>query len=147
MSRRLLSALALSAVLSLSLCLAAEAAPAEIKGAAILDHACGKVAVKQMGFVNAGKMDEANKLSTKEMQDMWAAMPAKDRTMMTGMMKSMSQTEAQFAADIKAAGLLVVDGQAATLTVKKKTDDANGSNTSTTTQSFKLEGGQCLISR
>ncbi len=147
MSRRRLSTLALSAVLSLSLCLAAEAAPSEIKGAAILDHACGKVAVKQMGLVNAGKMDEANKLSTKEMQDMWAAMPAKDRTMMTGMMKSMSQTEAQFAADIKAAGLLVVDGQAATLTVKKKTDDANGSNTSTTTQSFKLEGGQCLISR
>ena len=147
MSRRRLSTLALSVVLSLSLCLAAEAAPSEIKGAAILDHACGKVAVKQMGLVNAGKMDEANKLSTKEMQDMWAAMPAKDRTMMTGMMKSMSQTEAQFADDIKAAGLLVVDGQAATLTVKKKTDDANGSNTSTTTQSFKLEGGQCLISR
>ncbi len=147
MSRRRLSALALSVVLSLSLCLAAEAAPSEIKGAAILDHACGKVAVKQMGLVNAGKMDEANKLSTKEMQDMWAAMPAKDRTMMTGMMKSMSQTEAQYAADIKAAGLLVVDGQAATLTVKKKTDDANGSNTSTMTQSFKLEGGQCLISR
>ncbi len=147
MSRRPLSTLALSAVLSLSLCLAVVAAPAEIKGAAILDHPCGKVAVKQMGLVNAGKMDEANKLSTKEMQDMWAAMPAADRTMMTGMMKSMSQTEGQFAADIKAAGTLVVDGQAATLTVEKKSSDANGSGTSTTTQSFKLAGGQCLISR
>lgn len=147
MSRRRLSTLAPSVVLSLSLCLAVEAAPAEIKGAAILDHPCGKVAVTQMGLVNAGKMDEANKLSTKEMQDMWAAMPATDRTMMTGMMKSMSQTEGQYAADIKAAGLLVVDGQAATLTVQKKTADANGSGTSTTTQRFKLEGGQCLISR
>ena len=66
MSRRRLSTLAPSAVLSLSLGLAVEAAPAEIEGAAILDHACGKVAVKQMGLVNAGKMDEANKLSTKE---------------------------------------------------------------------------------
>ena len=147
MSRRSLSTLALSAVLSLSLCLAVVAAPTEIKGAAILDHPCGKVAVKQMGLVNAGKMDEANKLSTKEMRDMWAAMPAADRTMMTGMMKSMSQTEGQFAADIKAAGTLVVDGQAATLTVEKKSSDANGGGTSTTTQSFKLAGGQCLISR
>ena len=50
-------------------------------------------------------------------------------------------------ADIKANGLLVVDGQAATLTVEKTTTDANGTSTSTTTQSFKLDGGQCLISR
>ena len=74
-------------------------------------------------------------------------MPAKDRTMMSGMMKDMSQTEEQYATDIKADGLLVVDGQAATLTVKKTTKDASGTSTSTTTQSFKLNGGQCLISR
>ena len=77
-------------------------AKSEIKGAAILDNACGKVAVKQMGLVHAGNMDEANKLSTKEMQEQWKTMPAKDRTMMSGMMKEMSQTEAQYAADIKA---------------------------------------------
>ena len=106
-----------------------------------------KVAVEQMGFIHAGKMDDANKLSTKEMQDQWKAMPAKDRTMMSGMMKDMSQTEEQYATDIKADGLLVVDGQAATLTVKKTTKDASGTSTSTTTQSFKLNGGQCLISR
>ena len=50
---------------------------AEVKGAAILDTPCGKVAVKQMGLLHAGKFDEANKLSTKEMQDQWKAMPAK----------------------------------------------------------------------
>jgi len=33
----------------------------EVKGAAILDHPCGKVAVKQMGLTHAGKMDEAEK--------------------------------------------------------------------------------------
>jgi hypothetical protein len=123
----------------------AAAAKTEIKGAAILDHPCGKVAVKQMGLVHAGKMDEANKLTTKEMQDQWKAMPAKDRTMMSGMMKDMSQTEAQFSADIKSSGLLVVDGPAATLTVKKTTKDANGSSTSTTTQEFKINGNECLI--
>jgi hypothetical protein len=128
------------------LCGAASAA-SEVKGTAILDHPCGKVAVKQMGLVNAGKMEDANKLATKEMQDQWKAMPAKDRTMMAGMMKEMSQTGEQFATDIKANGLLVVDGQAATLTVQKKTNDASGTSTSTTTQKFKLDGGQCLISR
>ena len=36
---------------------------------------------------------------------------------------------------------------ATTLTVQKKSSDADGSGTSATTQSFKLAGGQCLISR
>ena len=119
MSNRRFLVLVLSAMLPFVICGAAEAAKSEIKGAAILDHACGKVAVKQMGLVHAGNMEDANKLSTKEMQDQWKAMPAKDKTMMAGMMKSMSQTEPEYAADIKANGLLVVDGQAATLTVKK----------------------------
>jgi hypothetical protein len=122
-------------------------AKSEIKGAAILDNACGKVAVKQMGLVHDGKMDEANMLSTKEMQEQWKAMPAKDRTMMSGMMKDTSQTSDQYAAAIKANGVLVVDGAAATLTVKKTTKDKNGTSTETITQKFKIDGAQCLISR
>ena len=100
-----------------------------------------------MGFVHAGNMDEANKLSTKEMQDQWKTMPAKDREMMSGMMKEMSQTEDQYSADIKANGVLVVDGSNAVLTVKKTTKDKNGSSTSTMTQNFKIDGNQCLVSR
>ena len=123
------------------------AAAGEVKGAAILDHPCGKVAVKQMGLVHAGKMEDANKLSTKEMQDQWKAMPATDRVMMSGMMKEMSSTEQQFSNDIKANGVLAVDGQSATLTVKKTTKDKNGSSTSTMTQHFRLDGSQCLVSR
>jgi hypothetical protein len=126
---------------------AAAAAPTEIKGAAILDHPCGKVSVKQMGMVHAGNMAEANKLTTPEMQAQWKAMPDKDRTMMTGMMKDMSQTEAAYAADIKSNGVLAVDGSNATLTVKKTTKEASGSSTSTQTQKFKIDGGQCMISR
>ncbi|HEV2038924.1 MAG TPA: hypothetical protein VGT81_02580, partial [Casimicrobiaceae bacterium] len=102
---------------------------------------------KQMGLTHAGKMEEANKLTTKEMQEQWKAMPAKDRTMMSGMMKEMSQTEDQFSADIKSSGVLAVDDQTATLTVKKTTKDKNGTSTSTTTQNFKLDGGQCLVTR
>ena len=146
MNSRLCSALSIVAVVPLLLCGPAGAA-SEIKGAAILDHPCGKVSVKQMGLTNAGKMDEANKLTTPEMQEQWKAMPAKDRAMMSGMMKEMSQTQAKYAADIKSDGLLVVDGTAATLTVKKTTKDANGTSTTTQTQAFKISGSECLISR
>lgn len=142
-----LAVLAISAALPLMLYGAAASGKSEIKGAAILDHPCGKVSVKQMGLAHAGKMDEANELTTKEMQEQWKAMPAKDQTMMSGMMKEMSQTEADYSADIKSSGVLVVDGDAGTLTVTKKTKDKNGSSTSTTTQKFKIDGNQCLVSR
>jgi predicted SnoaL-like aldol condensation-catalyzing enzyme len=100
-----------------------------------------------MGLIHAGKMEEGNKLTTKEMQDQWKTMPAKDKTMMSGMMKEMSQTEDQYAADIKANGVMVVDGSNAVLTVKKTTKDKSGSSTSTMTQNFKIDGNQCLVSR
>ena len=136
---------------SIGFALAMLAGPAlagtEIKGAAILDHPCGKVAVKQMGLLHAGKIEDANRLTTKEMQEQWKAMSASDRTMMTGMMKATSQTEDQYAADIKSDGVLAVDGQNATLTVKKTVKNKDGSSTSTMTQNFKLDGSQCLVSR
>jgi len=144
------SAVLLSALLSLTPFAragAAEAPKTEIKGAAILDHPCGKVAVKQMGLIHAGKFEEANKLTTKEMQDQWKAMPAKDREMMTGMMKEMSKSEADFAKDIKASGTLTVDGSHGTLTVEQEHKDANGSSTEKMTQNYVIDGKQCLISR
>lgn len=125
----------------------AETPKTEIKGAAILQHPCVKVAIKHMGLVHAGKMDEATKLGTQKMQDEWKAMPAADREMMSGMMKEMSKTEAQFAADIKAHGLLVVEGNSGTLTVTQEHKDANGSGTSTMTQRYVIDGDKCLISR
>lgn len=125
----------------------AEPPKTEIKGAAILDHACGKVAVKHMGLVHAGKVDEAGKLGTQEMQNQWKAMPAKDREMMTGMMKEMSKTAEQFAAEIKAGGLLVVEGSKATLTVKQEHKDANGTSSDTLTQRYVIDGGVCRVTR
>ena len=141
------SAVLLSALLCLAPLARAETPKTEIKGAAILDHPCGKVAVKQMGLIHAGKFEEANKPTTKEMQDQWKAMPAKDREMMTGMMKEMSKSEADFAKDIKASGTLTVEGDHATLTVEQKHQDANGSSTETMTQNYVIDGKQCLISR
>jgi hypothetical protein len=143
MNHRRFSALCFGAVLPFMLCGLADSAAekSEVKGAAI------KVAVKHMGLAHDGKMDEATKLGTKELQDRWKSMPAKDRTMMLGMMKEVSPTEEQYSADIKSGGVLVVDGQSAKLTVTKKTQDKTGSSTSTTTQNFKLDGDQCLVNR
>ena len=147
MNTRRPSAVLLSALLLLTLVSRAEAAPTEIRGAAILDHPCGKVSVKHMGLMHAGKFDEATRHGTKEMQEEWKKMPADEREMMTGMMKEMSKTEAQYSAEIKADGLLVVDGDKGTLTIKQERKDKDGSSTRTMTQRYKIDGGTCLISR
>lgn len=146
-SIRPVDALLVATLAALCAIAAPASAKSEIKGAAILDHPCGKVAVQQMGFMHAGKTDEANKLTTQAMQDQWKAMPAKDRDMMAGMAKEMSPAPEQFASDIKAGGLLVVDGAQAMLTVKTTHKDANGSSTSTMTQQYAIDGGKCLVSR
>lgn len=149
MNVRRSSAVVLSLAVAIALAGRAQAASAksEIKGAAILDHPCGKVAVKHMGLVHAGKMDEATKLGTKEMQAQWKALPAADRNTMSGMMKEMSKTEAQFSAEIKAGGVLTVDGNKATLTIKQEHKDANGTSTETTTQNYAIDGAECRIER
>jgi hypothetical protein len=144
------SAVLVAAVLTVPLAAraaAADTAPPklEIRGAAILSHPCGKAAVKHMGLVHAGKMDEAMKLGTPEMQAQWKALPEKDRTMMSGMMKETSKTEAEFSAEIKAGGLLVVEGSQATLTVKQDHKDANGTSSETMTERYALDGTTCRI--
>lgn len=142
------SAVLVAAVLTVPLAArAADTAPPklEIRGAAILAHPCGKVAIKHMGLVHAGKMDEAMKLGTPEMQTQWKALPEKDRTAMTGMMKEMSKSEAEFSAAIKAGGLLVVEGSQATLTVKQDHKDANGTSSETMTERYALDGTTCRI--
>ena len=121
------------------------AAADSIHGKAILDHPCGKVAVKHMGLVHAGKMDEAVKLGTAEMQQQWQAMPAEDRKMMSGMMKEMSQSEEDFQAEIEKNGEMTVDGKQVTLKVTKTTKDDNGSSTETMTQKYELDGATCAI--
>jgi hypothetical protein len=143
-----MSARAVSASLSLAvgLALAAPAlAASEIKGKAILDHPCGKTALKHMGLVNAGKMAEAMKLGSPEMIAKWEALPADERGMVSEMMQALSKTEAEFAGEIEAHGVLTVDGKSAKLVVEKKTTDASGTSTETHTQDFAFDGKTCLI--
>lgn len=123
------------------------AAAQTIKGAAILDHPCGKTAAKQMGYLHEGKVDDANRLSTKALQAQWQAMPANDRTMMAEMSKKMSPSSDEYSDAIRKNGVLTVDGNSAALKVSQTRHDANGSSTSTMTQNFAMESGQCLVSR
>jgi hypothetical protein len=132
-------ALCISSMLSLMLYCAA------VKGAAILDHPCGKLAVKTMGLIHAGKFEEMVKLSGKKAQEEWKAMPANDKRLLMDLAQQTSQTEEQYSADIKAYGLLVVDGASATLTVKKTTKDkSGGTSNEETEQTFKIDAGRCV---
>lgn len=124
---------------------AGHAAGREIRGAAILEHPCGKVSVKHMGLVHAGKMAEALGLASKAMRDQWQALPAEDRKMMEGMMKEMSVPESDYMAQIRAGGVLEVEGAEATLTVTREASDADGSMKSVQTQRFRIDGKNCEI--
>ena len=135
--------LALAALATLGV--AAPAQAKELKGAAILAHPCGKVALQHMTLVHDGKMDEATKLGTKAMQEEWAAMPKDQRDMMSGMMKEMSMSKDDFSKAIEANGTLTVEAKSATLEVVKETKDANGTSKETTTQKYELEGDVCRI--
>ena len=128
-----------------ALAFAPAAGAKEIKGAAILQHPCGKVAVEHMALVHAGKMDEATKLGTKQMQQEWAAMPKEDREMMTGMMKEMSVSREEYSQSITADGTLTLEGKGGTLTIVKETKTADGTSQETTTQKYELEGDVCRI--
>jgi hypothetical protein len=133
----------LPALLLGALCCSVSAA--EIKGAEILNHPCGKLAVKAMGLLSQGKFEEANKLSTKALQDRWTATPAAERAMVAELAKAMSPSEGEYTAMIKADGLLVVDDKAGKLTVTQKSKDASGSSTRTITSKFAVNGGECLM--
>jgi hypothetical protein len=118
-----------------------------IEGAAILEHPCGKTATKQMGFLHAGKIDDANRLSTKAVLAQWQSMPARDQTMMAEMSQKMSPSSDEYRDAIRKNGVLTIDGNSAVLKVSQTKRDANGSSTSTMTQNFAMESGQCLVSR
>jgi hypothetical protein len=118
-----------------------------IKGPAILDHPCGKTAARQMGLLHEGKIDDANRLSTRAVQSRWQSMPEKDRKMMADISKTMSPSADQYADAIRKTGVLTLDGSTAMLSVSQTRRDANGSSTSTMTQKLAMEGGQCLVSR
>ena len=142
---------AVAAAVALLAALVAAAAGAqektEVRGAAILDHPCGKTALRHMGLLHAGKYEEAWALATPQVREHWDAMPEGQRKAIFRALRDMSEAEGEFSAEIQRLGVLVVEGDAATLTVEKTTKTENGSMTETLSQRFVLDGGACLIAQ
>jgi hypothetical protein len=122
-------------------------AAGELRGAGILSHPCGQVAVRHMELVHAGRFEEAIRLGTPAMRSGWLAIPATERVLMEKLMKQMARDADTYAADIRAHGLLVVNGNTATLTVTRPFKMQGGSGTETLTQRFLIEGDACAITR
>lgn len=134
-------------VLAGAMLLAAPVAAAELRGAAILRHPCGNVALRYMELVHAGRFEEAIQLGTSAMRSEWLAIPAAERGFMQELMKLMAQDPTAYAADLEAHGLLEVNGNTATLTVSKPYRMEGGRGTETLTQRFLIEGNACAITR
>ena len=118
------------------------AAQTVIKGPAILDHAIGKLAVANMALLFAGKFEESMKWSNREYNERYAALPADRKKKMGATMKEFAVADAKFRADIQKLGVLTIDGDKATLTLKESTDAGGGAMvTSGLEQRFAFEDG------
>lgn len=137
--------LALLALVTLALPAVAETS--ELKGAALLDHPATQAAIKNMSLMHAGKVDEAVKMGTKAMQAQWHALPDEDRKMMSEMMTAFAVADEEFRADLEKFGVLSIDGDRATLTIKKETKDETGSGSQTTTLRLQKEDGEWRMTR
>ncbi len=135
------------ATLAVVACLVAAtiAAPTVIKGAAILDHPIGKLAVENNALLWSGKFEESLKKSNKEYNDYYAALPADRKAKMAANYKSAAEPDAKFKAGIQKLGVLTIDGDAATLTVKETTSVGGMNLTSGREMRFTQEGGQWKV--
>lgn len=142
---------AVPAALALLAALAPGAAPGaektELRGDAILEHACGRLAVRHTGLLHAGRFEEAFALATPEARAQWDAIPEARRKAIYKALRETAPTESELAADIRRLGVLEVEGDAATLTVEKTTKTENGSMTETFSQRYVLEGEECRITK
>jgi hypothetical protein len=139
------------AVLALSVLAAAPVrAEEKLTGDAILAHPIGTVAVEYAALVKADKMEEAVKLSSKEAQKRRKARSAQDRKESDAFMKDFVPDA--LSAAITAGGILLLDGDKATLNVvtseHKTTPDGTVSmSSSTMALPFVREDGQWRVAQ
>lgn len=111
------------------------AEPMEIKGAAIMKHPIGALALKQVKLVHAGKIDEVYALRTASEQADWKNASASDRKDFAEMMPLRAPAYATFEAALSKSGVLKVDGNQAELR-------ADLGAAGTAIAYYELEGGQ-----
>ena len=140
MSRPAIAAFALCLLLTSGS--AVESAPAVVKGAGILEHAIGKLALASMALQREGKFDEFLKLADREYNEHYAALSDDRKKRLAATMKQAALPAEKFRDNIRTLGELTIDGTHATLTTKETVDVGGGVKTSSGLEMrFSLEGG------
>lgn len=111
------------------------AAPKEIKGAAILKHPIGVLALKQVKLVHAGKIDAVYALRTASEKADWKTATAQDKKDLAEMMPLRAPAYAPFEAALAKSGVLTIDDNGGQLQADLGADG-------TVIAYYKLEGGQ-----
>ena len=130
---------------------AAAAPAARIEGAALAKHPASAVVLQYADLVHAGKVDEAiAKLGSTQAQAKWKALPAGEKKESAAFRARMLPARAELAKAIQAGGLLLVEGDVATLNlIKIEPATAQNSKGSSTTVAIPLtlENGQWKIAQ
>ena len=121
-------------------------AETRIKGADIMKHPIGPLAVQYVDLVQAGRMEDAVKLSYDKAQAEWKKYPG-ERASYTRFMTKMMPSRADLDASLKGSAILVVEGNRATLNVIKMEQQSASPGTATGTSTtvgipFVVEGGK-----
>lgn len=120
-----------------------------IKGADIMKHPIGPLAVQYVELVQAGRMEDALKLAYGKAQAEWKKYPG-ERASYTSFMKKMMPSKSDLDASLQGSAILIVDGSKATLNVIKMEQQSAspGSVTGTSTTvgiPFVMEAGKWKV--
>jgi hypothetical protein len=128
-----------------------------VEGAGILEHAIGTLALQYLDLIHAGKIEDAKKLATSDVQTKWKGEPASEKAESLAFLKKNLPTRATVTAGLKGGtamrGVLIIeDDKMATLNLivseQKKTGTNTTSYSSTTTGiAFAKEGAQWKLAQ
>jgi hypothetical protein len=124
-------------------------AETRIKGADVMKHPIGPLALQYVELVQAGKMEDALKLAYGKAQAEWKKYPS-ERTSYTNFMKKMMPSRADLEKSLKDSAILIVEGNRATLNViKMEQQSASPGNVTATSTTvgipFVMEDGKWKV--
>lgn len=129
-----------------------------VEGNDILGHAIGALALQYLDLIHAGRIEDAKKLATSDVQTKWKTEPAAEKAESLAFLKKTLPTRAAVVAGLKAGtaamkGLLIIeDDKTAMLNVITSEQKKTGASTTTYTSSttgiqFAKEGGQWKVAQ
>jgi hypothetical protein len=111
-----------------------------IEGIDILNHPVGKLALQYLDLIHAGKIDDAKKLATADVQAKWTREPSGEKADTLAYLRKTLPTRAAVTEGLKAgknlnAVLIIEDDKLATLNLTVSSQKAAGANTTNYTTS------------